>query len=83
VRCINENRGGGDMGLVFPMSGVRDHVESGKAIIRFYSVTAEYGELSNFAPTSEHYFREVSDAVSIAVPAIPDILQSWRSPMAS
>lgn len=42
--------------------------EAPRAIIRFYSVTGEYGELSNFAPypitlkgkrwpTSEHYFQ--------------------------
>ncbi len=50
------------------MSRVRDESADRKPVIRFYSVNAEYGELSNFAlypitlkgkrwPTSEHYFQ--------------------------
>jgi ribA/ribD-fused uncharacterized protein len=50
------------------MSPARNPPEAAKPVIRFYSVSAEYGELSNFAPypitlkgkrwpTSEHYFQ--------------------------
>ena len=50
------------------MSRDRSPPSAEKGVIRFYSVSAEYGELSNFAlypitlkgkrwPTSEHYFQ--------------------------
>jgi N-glycosidase YbiA len=74
------------------MSRPRDQVEAEPAI-RFYSVSAEYGELSNFAlysitlkgkrwPTSEHYFQaqkfvEARDQEEIRNANTPMLAARW------
>jgi len=70
------------------MSSARNPSGATKTIIRFYSVAAEYGELSNFAlypitlkgkrwPTSEHYFQ----AQKFVTPRDQEEIRNANTPM--